>query len=413
MTVRQSALVLVLSAVILCATASPGHAAPHETGSFVRTAPKGATYTLIVPDSYDRKKGATLLFWLHGAGDNHANAARGLKSYGFKPDWILVIPNAQARGSWQMEEMERVMDVFETVCRAYTIRRSMIGGFSRGGFFTFGFGLNHTDKFAGYLCVAGGLPNAQLAKKEHADKVAVAIVHGDADRVVPYSSGTRARDAFQAAGWKEKLFFRKVPGLAHRFDKAAIQAALDWLDKTAVVFNVPKDYYEYAVLAYGRREPGRAWWALGQLDEATSGKERWWRKAVSLRKKVAATAEREGKKVKRAIDADRNAKWIPDWRAYDSAFEGTPFHAEVATAFAARVEAHNEAAAQHLAAAQAAKAEGDVKAAIVACLKIRDRCGVANGESVASAQAMLADFRAQPDVAKRHRRLLKGTEAWK
>ena len=53
--------------------------ADHETGEFVLTAPKGATYTLIVPDSYNRKKGATVLFWLHGAGGSHTNSAQSLK----------------------------------------------------------------------------------------------------------------------------------------------------------------------------------------------------------------------------------------------------------------------------------------------------------------------------------------------
>ncbi len=404
-TVLALALALLIAAPLL---AQPDH----ETGDFVLTAPKGATYTLIVPKSYDRKKGATLLFWLHGAGDNHANAARGLKSRNFKPDWIVAIPDARANGSWQMDEEARVMDVLDQVQQAYTVRRTFIGGFSRGGFFTFGFGLSHTDRFAGYLCVGGGLPNPALARKEDADKFAVAIVHGEADGTVPFDNATRTRDAFRKAGWKKKLFFRSVPGLGHRIDQAAVQAALDWLDENAEVLQTPKDYYEYGMKLFNGGKPARAYWALSEIKEEESGREKFWKTVVSTLKKIEKAAEKDGKKVKRAIDADRNSRWLPDWRVYFQKFEGVPFCAEVKAAFDKRVTTQNEAADELWGRAEAARDIDDVKGAIKACLAIREDCYVADGESVGRAKAMLAAYRKDKAVAKKHRRLLKGTEEW-
>jgi len=385
----------------------------HETGDFVLTAPKGAKYTLIVPKSYDRRKGATMLLWLHGAGDNHANAARGVKSRRFKPDWIYAIPDDRANGAWQMEEEDRVMDMLDQVQKSYNIRRTFIGGFSRGGFFTFGFGLSHTDRFAGYLCVGGGIPNPALAKKEDADRIAVAIVHGEADGTVPFDSATKAREAFEKAGWKEKLFFRSVPGLGHRIDRDAVQAAVDWLDENAQVLKTPRDYYEYGMKLFGGVKRGRAYWALSEIEEEASGREKWWRTVQSTLKKIESSAEKDGKKVKRAIEADRNAKWVPDWRAYRANFEGVPFQGEVLAAFGVRVAAHNEAADDLWAQAESAKAADDVKAAIRACIDIRDDCYVADGDSVAKAREMLAACRKDEAIAKKHRRLLKDTEDWK
>ena len=397
----------VLSPLPLCAQPD------HETGDFVLTAPKGATYTLIVPKSYDRQKGATLFLWLHGAGDNHANAARGVKSFQFKPDWIYAVPDARANGSWQMEEEDRVMDVVDQVEKAYNVRRIFVGGFSRGGFFTFGFGLSHTDRFAGYLSVGGGIPNPSLARKEDADRFAVAIVHGAADTTVPFDNATQTREAFQTAGFKEKLFFRSVPGLGHRIDRDATKAAFEWLDENAQSLKTPKDYYEYGMKLFGRGELGRAYWALTQVKEEESGREDWWKRVQSTLKDIDKTAEKDGKKVLKAIETDRNDKWLPDWQAYHASFEGVPFHAEVLAAFKERVAAHNTTADSHWADAEAAKAADDPKAAIEACLEIRDKCYVADGESVAKAKAMLAAYREDEAVAKKHRRLLTGTEDWK
>ena len=402
--------------ILVLALLVPGPVAAqsdHEKGEFVLTAPKGATYTLLVPDSYDRKSGTTLVLWLHGAGDNHANAARGVKSFGTKPDWIYAIPDARANGAWQMDEEDRVMDVVNQVEKAYHVRRTFIAGFSRGGFFTFGFGLNHTDRFAGYLCAGGGLPNPALAKKEDADRVAIAIIHGEADGTVPFDNATRARDAFEKAGWKEKLFFRSVPGLGHRIDRDALKAAFDWLDDTAQVLKTPKDYYEYGMKLYEKGEFGRAHWALSQLEEETSGREDWWRTAEKTRAKIEDAAEKDGRKLKKAIEVDRNDKWLPDWRAYEASFEGVPFHAEVRAAYEERVKAHDAAADAKWAEADAALAADDPKTEIEACLAIRDDCYAAAGESVAKAKALLATYRADEAVMKKHRRLLKDTEDWK
>ncbi len=407
---RSTALALLLPFLL----SSPARSQPdHETGEFVLTAPKGASYTLIVPDSYDRKKGATLLLWLHGAGDNHANAARGAKSFGLPEGWICAVPDARANGAWQMDEDDRVMDVVDQVEKAYHIRRLFIGGFSRGGFFTFAFGLNHTDRFVGYLCVGGGLPNPALAKKEDAGRIWVAILHGEADGTVPFSNATEAREAFAKAGFGDRVFFRSTPGLGHTIDREALKAAIAWLDENACSLRSPKDYHDYGMALYARGEPGRAYAVLSQIREEESGSEDWWKSVPGTMKKIEDAAEKDGKKVKKAIDADRDAKWVPEWRAYDRAYGGVPWHGEVLAAFTARVAAHDEAAGALWEKAQAAKDAGEPKTAIEACLAIRDDCYVAAGEAVGKAKALLAAYRADEAVLKKHRRLLEGTADWK
>ena len=94
-------------------------------------------------------------------------------------------------------------------------------------------------------------------------------------------------------------------------------------------------------------------------------------------------------------------------------FEGVPYHGEVQAAFADCVKRHNEAAAELLATAEEAKAAGETKAAIQACLDIREDCYVADSEAVTKAKAMLAEFRADEDTARKFRRYLRDTEEWK
>lgn len=387
--------------------------AAHETGEFVKTATKGTTYTLHVPRSYDRQKGATLLFWLHGAGDNHKNVARAVLSHRYKPDWIFVFPDAASEGRWQDHEMDRVIDVLDEVCDAYSVRRAFIGGFSRGGFFTFQFGLNHADRFAGFLCVAGGLSAPGLVKKEDASRYAVAILHGDADTVVDPSYGTKAKEAFERAGWKDRLYFRSLPGLGHRPDRKAVGAALDWLDETAQPLETPDDYYAYGAKLYAEEKYGRALWAYRQAAGEENAKKKWYRNVQSALKKIEQKSEAAGKKVKKAIDADRNKKWLADWEAYDDQFAGTVFHQEVAAAFEQRFAAHNESADRLLAEAHSAAESQDIKAAIDACLEIRDRCFAVDGESVDGARELLEKFRADAAIARKYRRILKGTEDWR
>jgi|GEM_PF-6637867 len=399
-------------AAIIVFIAPSAHAA-HEIGEFVKTGSKGATYTLHVPATYDRQKGATLLFWLHGAGDNHANVARAFMSHRHKPDWIFVFPDAADDGRWQEHERDRVMNVLDEVTGHYAVRRAFIGGFSRGGFFTFNFGLHNVDRFAGFLCVGGGLSAPGLVKKDHAEKYAVAILHGDADNVVSHTYAVQAKDAFERAGFKEMLFFKSIPGLGHRTDPKAMAEALDWLDKIAQPLETPDDYYEYGSRLNADGEYGRALWAFRQIAGEENAEKKWFRNVAPAMKKIEQKSQTAGKKVKKLIDTDRNARWIADWKEYDHAFAGTAFHEEVAGAFGRCVARHNEAADRTLAEAQVAAEKGDIKTAINASLEIRDTCYLADNESVRAARDLLAKFRSDKEISRKYGRLLKGTEEWK
>ena len=403
-------LVIVLAALAI--SKAPISFAAHETGDFVKIAPQGATYTLHVPDDYDRRQGATLLFWLHGAGDNHANAARGFLSCRLKRDWIVVFPDARARGAWQNDEYERVIDVHNAVLGNYNVRRSFIGGFSRGGFFTLLFGLQEKGRFVGHLCASGGLPNRGLVKKEDADDYAVAIVHGDADTVVSHDNGVKAKEAFEEAGWKEKLFFRSVPGLGHRFGLEAMGAALDWLDENAQSLETPEDYYEYGMKLFGQGRHGAAFVIFSEIDREENGNKKWFRKVDATLKKIEQKSAAEGKKVKKQIEADRNSKWFSLWRRYDEIFAGTASHEEVALVFIQRVETHNSAPGCLIGEAQTARGGDDIRGAIGLCLEVRDSCFAADCEAVGQAKEMLAAFRGDEEIARRFRSRLKGTEEW-
>lgn len=384
-----------------------------KTGNFVKTAPLGATYTLHIPEKYEPRKGATMLLWLHGAGDNHVNVSRAFLSQRFKPEWIVVFPDAQDRGRWQAHEFERVMDVVDEVEKEYAVRRLFIGGFSRGGFFTFGFGLKRIDRFAGFLCVSGGLSGAGLVKKTDADKYAVAIIHGDADDVVPHRNGVQAKETFEKAGWKELLFFRSVPGLAHRIDRKAMQDAFDWLDRNAQALNTPDDYFDYGMKMYGEEKYARAFQALSGICTEENGKRKWYRKAVSTLKKIESKSVSAGKKVKKLIEADRDRRWVASWLEYNRDFNGTPFHGEVERIYIERKAVHDEQAAALAAEAAKRHEAGDVKGAIEACLDIRDRWFLAESDGKERAKELLAAYRADPEIARKFRRFLKGTEEWR
>ncbi len=404
--------VFLLGALSVATCDASGSAMSAESGQFVRTAPLGAVYTIHVPESYDRRKGATLLIWLHGAGGSHSRSSRAYLSQRFKPDWIVVFPDARENGSWQDREFDRIIDVLDEVEKSYTVRRAFIGGFSRGGFYTFGFGLRAIDRFAGFLCVSGGLPNTGLVKNENADKVAVVIIHGDADDVVAYSYGVKAREAFEKAGWKDLLFFRGVPGLAHRMDRRTMEEALDWLDSNGQALNTPEDYLEYGMKMYGDKKYSRAFQALSGICIEEHEKKKWYRKAASTLRKIEEKSVSAGRKVKKLIDADRNAKWLRQWHDFDRDFNGTSYHGEVKKAYLDRKAKHDEQADALSETADQYHESGDLKGAIDACLAVRDRCYLADSDGKKRVQERLARYRADSEIARKYRHQLKGTESW-
>lgn len=61
-----------------------------------------------------------------------------------------------------------------------------------------------------------------LAKQKD---IAIAVIHGQADPVVPFSQGQHAYDCFRAMGWTEAAFF-SPKALNHMFMLAPIDEAI-------------------------------------------------------------------------------------------------------------------------------------------------------------------------------------------
>ncbi|MEM7163864.1 MAG: dienelactone hydrolase family protein [Planctomycetota bacterium] len=373
----------------------------------------GVTYSVYLPttDADGSARGATAIILLHGAGGHHSTFMTHWTTYPMKPEWIAISINAKANAAWQAGEEERVLEVLDEVTAQHPVRRVFVGGFSRGGGFCYNVALSHPDRFAGVLSLAGNIWNPALVKPDHADKVAIAIVHGAADKIIPVKHGQDAHDRCKKAGYK--TFLKIIPDWAHRLHGAGTQEALQWLDDNAAPLKSAKDYYDYAMESFEAGRFADAAWALAEVTQKKSRSERFFKKAVATLEKIEKKSQRASKKLLKDVVADKNDRWVAAWEEFDRRFAGTETHGKVAVAVGALRDSHEAAADKLHEEALVAHIDDDHELLIRKCLQVRDRCYLATGLAVDGAKELLEECRQDPDVAKKFKKLLRDTELWR
>jgi len=200
---------------------------------------------LYVPRDYDDSQEWPLIVFLHGAGERGSDGVRQ-SGVGIGPAIMkdpqrfpcLVFMPQCPKGEWwgpvpgrggDKKSFAHITDGIEQILKYYNIDedRVTLTGLSMGGFGTFVYGNENTDRFAAFMPICGGGDPAwadSLAKRP------MWVHHGDADPVVPLERSQQMVDAIREAGGDVK--FTIYPGVGHNsWDNAYSrkEGAVEWL----------------------------------------------------------------------------------------------------------------------------------------------------------------------------------------
>jgi predicted esterase len=215
----------VLTLLLLVVLAGPAFAGNPE----VKRSEKGMTYSLRVPDGYDRSKGGLLVLALHGRGGKHTEFMDTMKAMAFLKDAIVATPQAPTNATWDAADMAPLSDLIAELQEQWSPARTLCFGFSAGGYFTFTMSLTYPGLIQGAIPCSGGLPLG-VPSDEKVKKVPFYVIHGDADGIVNVDQSRSAVKALEGAGVPVK--YEEIPAMGHTLNNDAIKRGFEWVEKT-------------------------------------------------------------------------------------------------------------------------------------------------------------------------------------
>lgn len=194
-------------------------------------------YSLYVPEYYDESKAWPLVVCLHGGygrGDEYLwTWLRSARSRGY----IVLSPNSRAQ-TWSI--MQPPLDVgsitamMDEVCATYRVDKSRVylSGLSDGGTFSYLLGLEHHERFAAIVPIAGVLsPTAGSMLREGRGKdLPFHVVHGALDSIFPVQSARSTNELLNSLGYN--LTYTELPQWGHALTYAINeQTVLPWFEQ--------------------------------------------------------------------------------------------------------------------------------------------------------------------------------------
>lgn len=194
-------------------------------------------YRFVSPDTLEDGKKYPIILFLHGSGergsDNEAQLKHGVSDILKNAEELgepifLIAPQCPADITWSppgegklgLKEPEKtnpllagLLNLIEELSEKNQIdqNRIYVTGLSLGGFGTFDLLARAPERWAAAIPICGG-GNADTV--DRFKDVPLKIVHGEADRVVPYEASQIMFDALKKAG-AEDIELISYPGVAH------------------------------------------------------------------------------------------------------------------------------------------------------------------------------------------------------
>ncbi len=204
---------------------------------------EGRPYWYRLPEK--GKESKNLLIMLHGTGVPHGWAFWNypIAAGRFRPGDIVVAPEGMTPGGGESfnfiqndDDGGQIAGLIRAFKSDFEIERVYLYGHSQGAFFCYWFAGRHPELVDGIVAHAGNLlanvAHPQLAR----EKVAIAILHGRADAVVPVECATSTEKALRELGYA-KLKLEIVEGLTaqsgHWPLPGPVGELLDWLDQVS------------------------------------------------------------------------------------------------------------------------------------------------------------------------------------
>ncbi|MDA1259237.1 MAG: alpha/beta fold hydrolase [Planctomycetota bacterium] len=172
---------------------------------------------------------------LHGTGLDYRWGMSNNPVAVFRPDDIVISVDGTGPGQGdsrlflgEKKDAEGFRDFLAEIRKHFKVDQVFLYGHSQGGFFvTFYSGL-FPETVAGVVAHASGTWTWTETGKR-AQKVAVALLHGSGDPVVPYRQSPGAYAALEEAGF-DRLLLRRMPGYNHWPNAVRATECLDWCE---------------------------------------------------------------------------------------------------------------------------------------------------------------------------------------
>ena len=331
-------LTLLASASLLAAeekvpeAAAPGDVKPGTTA--LLKAKEGMRYFLRVPKSYDPRRGARLIVFLHGSNMNGLTYLRSFEAKKWCPDDILACPNGEqgsdphGSNNFTFGSAPFVADVTKEIQAAFKTTRAYVGGHSQGGFLTYSVIMLFPDLFQGAFPMAGDCwmqnePNLWEDEPDVLSKqktIAIAVIHGKKDPVVQFSQGQHAHDVFLAMGYPRLRLFAPEH-LGHEFMLSPVAEALEWIDAM-----VGDDAAKRVAKANEWAKASEWGWAVEAargVDEAKKAPVGPKSGAKTVLKAAEAAAKKALKGMKASMEGGKAEEWVPKWFEFRRLYGGT------------------------------------------------------------------------------------------
>ena len=209
------------------------------------TSPTGQPYWYRLPKKISQSKPPNLVFMLHGTGMPWGWAFFNypIANGQFRGDDIMVAPEGMTPGHGETfnfvqgkTDGDQILALIKLFRKHYPIGRIYLYGHSQGAFFCYWFAGEYPNLVDGIVAHAGNVLSVKHSKLAR-ENLAVGILHGRADAVVPVDCAFRTEKIYQEQGYRKvKLYV--VEGLTEQSGHWPLpqQAAemFEWLDSVSV-----------------------------------------------------------------------------------------------------------------------------------------------------------------------------------
>lgn len=258
------------------------------------TSAAGKPFWYRIPKGIRQKSPPSLILMLHGTGLPYKWAFWNypIASGRFRPDDVVVAPEGLTPGNGALnfiqgkKDGEQIAGLIKRFKKALPIGRVYLYGHSQGAFFCYWFAGEYPSLVDGIVAhagnVLGNVKHPALAK----EKIAIGILHGKADAVVPVECAHRTERVYRELGYR-KVKKYVVDGLTERSGHwplpVQVGEMFEWLDQ--VCASTPEQALAAAEVEIRKTAPD-----LEVVADAVT-------RAEGMRKK-AADAAAFGKRVK-------------------------------------------------------------------------------------------------------------------
>ena len=205
---------------------------------------QGQPFWYRIPKQINSQRPPNLVFMLHGTGMKWGWAFWNypIEGGGFRGDDIVIAPEGMTpdgRGTFNFlqgkKDGEQIVSLIEMFQRAFPTGNVYLYGHSQGAFFCYWAAGEYPELIDGIVAHAGNVLSVKHSKLAR-EKVAIGILHGRADAVVPVSCAIRTEQVYREQGYA-KIKLEIVEGLnehtGHWPLPDHVARMFDWLDQVS------------------------------------------------------------------------------------------------------------------------------------------------------------------------------------